>query len=345
MSRKIVILTEGHTNPRTAKTAANLVRYRPDEVLGLIDSTQAGKTTEELLYVGGKTPIKASLAEYPQANALLLGIAPPAGRIPKAWRHVILEAISRGMDVISGLHDFLTEDAEFTEAAARHGVTLTDVRKNKQRTLATRKGLDETCTRILTVGNDCSVGKMVTAIEISEGLQRAGYDAKFVATGQTGIMVEGDGCPLDCVIADFVSGAAEQLVLDNQQHEFLLIEGQASLVHPAYSGVTLSLLHGTAPHAMILCYEAGRTRVTGLKHLTLPPLKEVIYLNEMMAAVVQPAKVIGISMNSRELTAEQAEQERARVSNEFGLPVVDVFRHGPDELVQAVLKLEREIAA
>ena len=337
MSRKLVILTEGHTNPHTAKTASCLIRYRREDVVALLDSTQAGKTTQDLLGVGGTLPVVSSLEEAASANTLLLGIAPPGGKIPKAWRAVILQAIDRGMNVVAGLHDFLNDDAEFVAAARQRGVTLTDVRQNDERDIARCQGIRDDCLRILTVGHDCSVGKMVTSVEITESLKRAGHDAKFIATGQTGIMVEGDGCPIDRVISDFVSGAVEKLVIKNQHHKILLIEGQGSLVHPSYSGVTLSLLHGAAPHALILCYEIGREFVTGLEPLRIPPLVKIKELNETMGSIFRPCPVIGIAMNSRRVDDVAAEAERARIRAEFNLPVCDVIRHGPEELVQAVL--------
>ncbi|MCA9146555.1 MAG: DUF1611 domain-containing protein, partial [Planctomycetales bacterium] len=258
MSRKLVILTEGHTNPHTAKTASCIIRYRRDEVVALLDGTQAGKTTQELLAVGGDVPVVATLDEAAGANTLLLGIAPPGGKIPGPWRAIILDAISRGMNVLAGLHDFLTDDAEFVAAAEKHGVTLTDVRKNEERTIARRVGIRDDCLRVLTVGHDCSVGKMLTSVELTNALKARGHKAKFIATGQTGIMVEGDGCPIDRVISDFVSGSVEKMILQHQQNDILIVEGQGSLVHPSYSAVTLGLLHGSLPQAMIMCYEVGR---------------------------------------------------------------------------------------
>lgn len=339
-SRRIVILTEGHTDPETAKTASCMIRYRPDEVLAVLDSTQQGRTTQELLGVGGDLPVVRGLAKVPTANTLLLGIAPAGGKIPPSWRAVILEAIERGMNVWSGLHDFLSHDPEFSAAAARHGVQLIDVRKNQERDVANRVGLREDCLRIHTVGHDCSVGKMVASVELTLGLKRRGFDAKFIATGQTGIMVEGDGSPVDCVVADFVAGAAEKLVLKNQHHDILVVEGQGSLVHPSYSGVTLSLLHGCAPHGLILVYEVGRTAVTDVEHVRIPPLAEVKRICEVMANVNigHRCQVLGIAMNSRKLSAAEAEAERGRVRSEFDLPVCDVIRHGPDELVEAVIQ-------
>lgn len=342
MTRRIIILTDGHTNPHTAKTASSVIRYRPDEVLALLDRDQIGKTAQELLHIGSATPIVGSLDEVPDADTLLIGIAPPGGTIPPTWREIILDAIRRGMNIVSGLHEFLIDDPEFATAAQDHGVRLQDVRKNQFRGIARKIGLDESCLRIHTVGHDCSVGKMVTAIEITDQLQQRGKDAKFVATGQTGIMVEGDGLPIDCVVADFISGAAEHLILEHQHHEILVVEGQGSLVHPSYSGVTLGLLHGCEPHGMILCYEIGREFVTGVAHIKIPPLAQIKQLYESMAAAMQPSRVIGISMNSRRVTEAEANLERERLEDEFNLPVNDVFRHGANELVEAVLALQAE---
>lgn len=342
MNRQMLILTEGHTNPHTAKTASCLIRYCRDEVVALLDSTQRGKTTQDLLGVGDNLPVVGSLDEAPSAKTLLLGIAPPGGKIPQPWRKIILEAISRGMAIVSGLHDFLSEDPEFVAAASRHQVTLTDVRKNQERDVARRKGLDERCLRVLTVGHDCSVGKMVAAVELTNALKGRGKRAKFIATGQTGIMVSGDGCPIDRVIADFVSGAVEKMVLAHQHHEILVVEGQGSLIHPSYSGVTLSLLHGSFPHAMIFVYEIGREVVTGVEHVRIPPLQRMIEINEMMASVERPAPVIGIAMNSRRVSAAEAEAERQRVRAETGLPVCDLIRHGADELVDAILRFQSQ---
>ncbi len=157
--------------------------------------------------------------------------------------------------------------------------------------------------RIHTVGQDCSVGKMLASVELTLGLKKRGYDAKFIATGQTGIMIEGDGCPVDCVVSDFVNGAVEKLILANQHHDFLLIEGQGSLSHPRYSAVTLGLLHGCVPQGMILVYEAGRKNVHGMDYIPLTPLKKIVEMNEMMASLAMPSKVIGVAMNSRSALA------------------------------------------
>ena len=244
------------------------------------------------------------------------------------------------MDVISGLHDFVGDDPEFSAAAKKSGVTIHDVRKNTEKTIARRKGLRPDCLRVHTVGHDCSIGKMVVSIEVVNGLKKRGYDAKFIATGQTGIMVEGDGLPLDCIVADFVSGGAEKLILENQHHDIVVVEGQGSLVHPSYSGVTLSLLHGCAPQALVLCYEIGRETVTGVDSVKIPPLADIKRLYDVMSNVHQPCKIIGIGINSRRVSKGEAARERERVKAEFGLPACDVFRDGPDELVDAVIQFK-----
>jgi uncharacterized NAD-dependent epimerase/dehydratase family protein len=341
--RRIIILTDGHTNPITAKTASCVVRYKPDEVVALLDTTQPGRTSQELLGVGGKIPVVARLADAPDANTLMIGIAPSGGKLPAAWRRILLEAVERGMNIVSGLHDFISSDAEIAAAAARRGVEIYDVRKNNERDVANRRNLREDCLRIHTIGQDCSVGKMLASVEIALGLKKRGYDAKFIATGQTGIMIEGDGCPVDCVVSDFVNGAVEKLVLANQHHDILVVEGQGSLSHPRYSAVTAGLLHGCVPHGMIMVYEAGRTHVSGMEYVPLTPLAKLVEAYEMFASLAMPAKVIGVAVNSRLLTPDEAEKERDHVRRELGVPVCDVIRNGPDDLIEAVLALRHEL--
>ncbi len=334
--RKMVLLTWGHSNPRTAKTATGLLRYCPDECVAVFDPDNAGRKAQEFLETGGETPIIASLDEAPGADTLVMGIAPPGGRIPETWRAVLFQAIDRGMNLLSGLHDFLSDDPELVKAAASRGVTITDVRKNNFRQIAKREGLRPDCLRVHTVGHDCSVGKMVVSLEIARGLQRRGLDAEFVATGQTGIMVSGAGLPLDCIVADFVSGGAEKLVLENQHHDILVVEGQGSLVHPSYSGVTLSLLHGCLPHALVFVFEAGRDAVGGLDHVHLPSLAKQRELFETMASIYQPCETIAVAMNGRRVSPEEAHRIAQVVENDLQLPVVDVIRDGSGRVLDAV---------
>lgn len=336
MPRKMILLTWGHTNPRTAKTATGLLRYCPDECVAVFDPDTAGQSVADLLQVDVETPIIADLAESPNADTLVMGIAPPGGKIPLAWREIILQAIERGLNILSGLHDFLSDDEQLSAAASARGVTITDVRKNNFKQIARRQGLNPDCLRLHTVGHDCSVGKMVVSLEVERELCKRGRDAHFVATGQTGIMVSGSGLPIDCIVADFVSGAAEQLVLQSQHHEIIVVEGQGSLVHPSYSAVTLGLLHGCLPQALIFVFEAGRKCVGGLEHVSLPSLARQRELFETMASIYQPCQTLGFAMNGRKLKPDAARVVARDLEEELGLPVVDVIRDGPARLVDAV---------
>jgi uncharacterized NAD-dependent epimerase/dehydratase family protein len=341
--RRMIILTDGYNDPHTAKTAHCVIRYRPEEVVAVLDRSGAGKTCQQVMGIGGSIPLVASLEDASGANTLLIGIAPPGGRIPGAWRPVILDAIRRKLDVVSGLHDFLSEDPEFADAARRQNIRLVDIRRNDEFDVAHRHGIRQQCLRIHTIGHDCSVGKMLTSVEVTQGLKGRGVDAKFVATGQTGILVEGDGCCVDRVISDFLSGAAEKLVLANQHHDVIVVEGQGSLFHPRYSCVTLGLLHGIMPDGLILCYEMGRRVVQGMPEVPLPSLQRVRDVYETAAAVMHPCRTIGVSINGHEFSGAEVDAERDRVGEELGLPACDVVRHGSDELVEAVLRLKREL--
>ncbi len=340
--RKIIALTEGYSNPHSAKTARNLIFYCPEEVVALFDRHNIGKTSFELLGVGD-IPTIGSLDEANDANTLIMSIALPGGKLPKSYKEIMLEAISRKMDIISCGHEFISNDPALVLAASSAGVSLKDIRKNNERDVAHRKGILPSCLRILTVGNDCSIGKMVTSLELARALQKKRIDAKFVATGQTGILIEGDGIPIDAVIGDYINGAAEKLVLQNQHHEIIIIEGQASILHPRYSSVSLGLLHGTVPHGMIMCYEIGREFVHNMPDIQIPPMDVVVRLYEEMASVMFPSKIIGFALNSKKVSESEAKKEKERIKNQFGLPACDVVRHGPDELLDAIVEFRKEV--
>ena len=339
----MVLLTGGVTNPGSAKTAVNLIRYKPEEVVAVLDPSNAGKTAKEVLGVGSAVPVVGSLEEAAGATMAVIGIAPAGGKLPADLRGAVLKAIAHGMDILSGLHTFLADDPEIAAAAKKHEVRLLDLRKNNERDVANRTGINEKCLRIHTVGQDCNVGKMVVSLELARALCCRGLRAKFVATGQTGMMIEGDGCPVDAVVVDFINGAAEKLVLANQHHEIIVVEGQGSLVHPRYSAVTLGLLHGCMPDGLIFCYEMGRETVHGMEKVKLPGLATFKELYETMANIMHPCKVIGVGINGRKFSDAEVEQERQRVEQELGLPACDILRHGPDPLVQAVLTLRKEL--
>jgi uncharacterized NAD-dependent epimerase/dehydratase family protein len=342
---RIALLTDGYSTPFLAKTAISLLRYRTSDIAAVLDEPSAGTTAQELLGAGGEIPVVAKLSDVEDADALYIGIAPPGGKLPEEWRPMIVEAIKRRIDVVSGLHDFLTDDDEYVLLAAQSGARLIDVRRNKHKSTASGYQFRKGCLRIHSVGHDCSVGKMVTTLEIQRGLSAAGHDAKFLASGQTGIMISGEGVPIDCVVADFVNGAAEQLVQQNEQHDFLLIEGQGSISHPAFSAVTLGLLHGCAPDGLVFCYEAGREQVKGLDEVDIPPLKDQMHVLESAANLRHPCRIIGIAVNTRNLTADETKAEIARAESTFDLPACDVYRQGADKLVQACLKLREEVLA
>ena len=308
----------------------------------MLDSTQKGKSVKTLLGVDSDVPMIGSFAEAPGADTLAIGIAPPGGKVPLAWRPIILDAISRGMNVLSGLHDFLSDDPEFAAAAKTKGVTLYDVRKNSEKEIAKKQGLRAECLRIHTVGHDCSIGKMVVSVEVARGLKKRGKDAKFVATGQTGIMIEGDGLPIDCVVADFVTGAIENSSCPPaSRHARRRRAGEPvpSDVLGRHDGAAARLCPAWADS----CCELGRTKVGGMDAFTIPSLAEIKKANELLANFIHPCKVIGIGINGSRVTPEVAANERERIRDEFGLPVCDVYRNGADELVDAVLKLQKEL--
>ena len=343
--RRYVVLTEGFSNPVTAKTGASVIRYRESDVVAVLDAENAGKKAIEILGAGEAIPVVATLGEVSGANTLLIGTAPTGGRLPDRWRAAIAEALKAGLDVVSGLHDFIGDDEEFAALAKESGAEIVDVRRNEEMGVSIGQPLGNDNLRIHTVGHDCSIGKMVVTLELEKALKAAGHDAKFLATGQTGIMVSGEGVPIDTVVADFVAGAAERLVLKNKDHDILLVEGQGSLAHPMYSAVTLGLLHGSQPQGLILCFEAGREECGGIPGRKLHDLPTLKNAYETVGRIVHPTEVIGIAMNGRNLTIEQADAEKARIRDEMSLPVCDVFRDGPGDLVDAVLKLKERLTS
>ena len=341
--RRIVLITEGFSTPFLAKTAISLLRYRTADIAAVLDSRATVSQSRELFGVDVDVPVVSRLCDVEGADAMFVGIAPPGGRIPSEWRPIMAEALRSGLDVVSGLHDFLIEDPELVRLAREHGCRLIDVRRNAFKQTAECYPFRPGCIRIQTVGHDCTVGKMVVALEIYRELDRRGEDAAFLATGQTGIMISGQGVPADCVVSDFINGAVEQLVRDNEHHEFLLIEGQGSLSHPAFSAVTLGLLHGAAPDALVFCYEAGRDFVKGLDNVPIPPLASIVSALETVANLRHPCRVIGIAINTRTLTSTEAAAEVRRASEAFGLPACDVYRDGPGVLADAALAMRNSL--
>lgn len=342
--RRLAILAEGRFTPLDAKTAVGVLRYRPEQVAAILDSGRAGRTAQACVGVGGETPVVATLDEAAAhgAGALLIGIAPQGGELPDAWRPAVRGAIERGWTVFSGLHVFLADDPELAPLAAARGATLVDVRRPPPgRPVAAGRAARVPAYVVLTVGTDCNVGKMTAALEISAALRAAGERAEFVATGQTGMLISGRGAAVDAVVADFAAGVTEALVLDAaREADWVVVEGQGSLFHPGYSGVTLSLLHGACPSAMVLVHEAGRDAVrTGdpsAPPRPLPPLDEACRAYERAAAWMRPAPVVAVAMHTAALGEPEARAACERAARDSGRPAADPVRFGAGPLVAAL---------
>lgn len=341
--RRMMILTEGRLGVFTSKTATCLVRYCQHEVACILDSQAArnGKPLEEMIGVGAGLPIVSSVAEglKHKPTQLVIGIAPVGGALPASWRNIILQCIAAGLDIVSGLHHLLAKDAEFSAAAKRKEVRIWDVRESPAEiTVAQDRLRDLPQRRIALVGSDCNMGKMVTSVELDRGLQAAGYDSEFIATGQTGIMIAGSGIAIDHVISDFVNGAIEQLCWERRKRQVVIVEGQGSVYHPAYSGVTVGMLHGSMPHAIVYQHVPTRTHILHYEKFRLLPVKRGIQLVEALTAPLYPAKVIAISLNTFGMTPDAAERAAKKLEDETGLPTEDPIRDGSHKLVRAAVK-------
>jgi uncharacterized NAD-dependent epimerase/dehydratase family protein len=345
--RRLAILAEGQFGPLDAKTAVGVLRYCPDQVAAVIDSTRAGATTGASAGVGGATPIVRDVAEAARqgADTLLIGIAPQGGSLPPAWRAIVLAALDRGWDVLSGLHAFLGDDPEFATRATRTGARLHDVRRPpRDLRVAGARGAAVDALVVLTVGSDCNVGKMTAALEVVRGLAGRGVSAAFVATGQTGIFIAGGGVAIDAVPSDFAAGAIEDLVVSAAaQAEVVVVEGQGSLFHPGFSGVTLALLHGACPSALVLCHDAGRESVRRSGEgdrpaFALPGWAGLVDAYERAAGWVHRASVVAVSLNTRSLDDASARRACDDAARATGRRATDPVRFGAEPLVEAVLE-------
>jgi uncharacterized NAD-dependent epimerase/dehydratase family protein len=335
---RFLILTDGQLGVFSSKTATSVLRYRSGDVAAVLDREHAGQSTARLLSVPVDVPIVGTLAEglRERPTALLIGIAPPGGGLPEAWRPVIREAIAAGLNVVSGLHTMLADDPELSCLAAERGVTLLDLRRPPEGDPIARAAAARTrARRVLTVGSDCNIGKMVAALEIVVAARADGQDARFVATGQTGMLLGESGVAIDRVIGDFMAGTVEQLVLEQGDADLVVVEGQGSITHPAYSGVTLALLHGALPDAMVLCHQPGRATLRN-QEAPVPPLSELVRLYEAVLRPLHPGRVVGLALNGVGMTDAELERAVAEAEAETGLPAVDVVRHGAGRLITAI---------
>jgi uncharacterized NAD-dependent epimerase/dehydratase family protein len=341
-----LVIAEGKFGVITAKTAVSAIRYFPGRVVGVLDSTARGRTVQEVLGLGGPIPIVRSFEEglALRPEAILIGIAPRGGQLPPGWRGWLETAIDRGLEIWSGLHTILGDDPDLAARARARGTRIVDLRKppDDLPVSSGRARLVEALV-VLTVGSDCNTGKMTAQLELLRGLEARGLRTRFAATGQTGILLAGSGVAVDAVVGDFIGGATEQLVLEAATGaDVVLVEGQGSLIHPGYSGVTLGLIHGSCPAAMILCHQASRRFVAEYHHepawIRIPPLAELVRLHEDAAAWVHPSRVIGIALNTYDLAAREARAAVERAARETGLPATDPVRFGPAPLIDAVIQ-------
>jgi uncharacterized NAD-dependent epimerase/dehydratase family protein len=335
--RRLLVLGEGFSHDaHYGKTMRGIVRYGPDPVVAILDSKRPGESHEGIPVVG---TVADALAYEP--TVAVVGVATQGGRFPPAWRDLLKQCIVAGLDVESGLHEFISDDPELPGLASEHRVELRDLRKPPAGlSVPTGENLALDAKIVLTVGSDCAIGKKTVAVELDLEARRRGLASVFVPTGQTGIAIAGWGIAVDAVVSDFLAGAAEQLVVEGARRggELLFVEGQGSLVHPMYSGVTLGLVHGSAPHLFVLCHSAGATEIEGSPGHPIPPLPELVELHERIALPARKAKVACVALNTARIEDdEEARAALAEVVVETGLPADDPVRFGSQHLLDALL--------
>ena len=333
-SRRYAILAEGRFKDRNAKTAHGLIAYGEDEVVAVIDSDLAGRRVLEVMpELRRDAPIVGTLREALQyaPTSILIGLAPAGGRLPEAWMATLKAAAETGLEIVSGLHQRLAPELP--------GAKVWDVREPpKDVPLFSGKGFGVVPKVVLTVGTNSAIGKMTAMLEIEHAARRRGIATEFVATGQTGIVIAGWGICIDAVVSDFAAGASEQLVLKAAERDpdLILVEGQGSLAHPAYSGVTTALLHGSCPDCLILCADASQKEIIPGVPRPTPALAARLY--EEVAALVKPAPVVAVSVNTKGLGDTQAEEFVAAVADKIGLPAVDPVRSSAVPILEALLR-------
>lgn len=325
--------------PDTAKTAVSLLRYTDEDIVAVLDRDTAGKRVHDFLPDVQDAPIVAGMDDVEDCDELIIGIAPIGGGFEDSWRPDVRKALERGCDVTAGLHYFLNDDEEFRALADEHNCELWDVRRPPEDlTVSNGVAADVDAEVILTVGTDCSVGKMTATRELYEVAREQGEDAAFIPTGQTGIMIEGWGNPIDRVVSDFTAGAVEEMILEKGDHDYLFVEGQGSIIHPAYSAVTCGILHGSMPDKLVLCHEAGREAIHGYEEFSLPSLPTYVELYENLATPVHETEVVAGALNTRTLeTDEGARTAVGAYTEALSVPTTDPIRFGPEGILEAVL--------
>lgn len=321
----------GDADPLSAKTATGIAYWRPERCVAQIALPGCS--------VDLKLPtLSPAAAAQAGARLLIVGVADFGGKISERWIPTLIEAAHAGLDIASGLHQRLADIPALEQAAARHGRRLFDVRQPRPEQTPIATGEKRSGKRLLTVGTDCAVGKMFTSLAIERELRRRGIPATFRATGQTGIFIAGSGVSVDAVVSDFIAGAAEALSPSNEPDHWDIIEGQGSVHHPAYAGVTLGLIHGSQPDALVLCHSIERDHVDGYPAYRAPTLEQAIAANEQAARLTNPrAQVIGISVNTSSVREEGARDYLATIEAALRLPCCDPVRTGVSAIVDRLL--------
>jgi uncharacterized NAD-dependent epimerase/dehydratase family protein len=336
--KKYLILAEEFSHdPHYAKTARGVMRYRRASVVAMLDSKRAGESEDGVPIVGS---VDDALAFGP--NTALVGVVTQGGHFPGDWQELLKSCVIEGLDLENGLHVRLHDIPGLAELAEEHGVELRDLREPPgDLSTATGANLEAEATIVLTVGSDCAIGKMTATCELDLEARKRGLRSVFVPTGQTGIAIAGWGISVDAVVSDFLAGAAERLVVEGaEKGDLLWVEGQGAILHPIYSGVTVGLMHGSAPHLYVLCHEVGRTVVEGDPTASpIQSLSELIDLHERMSLKLRSAKVAAIALNTSSVSEEEARSAITAAEEETGLPADDPVRFGAGKLLDAVLKL------
>jgi uncharacterized NAD-dependent epimerase/dehydratase family protein len=339
---RLAVLLRGGIRGTQGKTGLALIRYRPETIAVVIDSDCAGESLRSLTQIPCDAPIVSSVSDaigY-QPTVLAIGIAPSGGILPDSWFAELKAAIAAGMSIMNGLHTRMSAISEL-QTLLQPGQWIWDIRQEPPGLkVGSGAARSLSCLRVLTVGTDMGVGKMATSLELHRASQKRGMRSRFLGTGQAGIMIAGDGIPLDAIRVDFASGAVEQLVMrHSNQAEILHIEGQGSLMNPA-STATLPLMRGSQATHLILVHRAGQTHLRTFPDFLIPPLKAVIEVYETVAAAggsFAPTKVAGIALNTAHLNEAAAREAIAQTQQQTGLPCTDPVRDGADELLNAIV--------
>jgi uncharacterized NAD-dependent epimerase/dehydratase family protein len=344
VSERLAIFAEGLFARHTGKTGHGVIRYGTREVVAVVDSAEAGRTASEVEpFCLRPVPIVATVREAIDrgATTLLIGVAPTGGKLDPAWRPALLEAIEAGLSLEAGLHTQLADDPELAAAAEARGVELRDLRAAPP-DLTVPKGpysRPDSVRVVHSIGSDTVIGKKVVTLELDRAARERGLRSVYVPTGQTGVAIAGWGIAVDHVISDYVAGAGERLVLEGAERgDLLFLEGQGALFHPAYSGVTLGLLHGSAPDVLVLVHKPNATAIRNYPDLPIPPLPDLIRAYESVAAPVRPTRVAAIALNTSDLDEQTARAEIAAAEDQTGLVADDVVRFGAERVLDAVLQ-------